>query len=69
MTTSTQETKQDWYFTFGCGQEHSNKYVKIHGTFSEARAEMYSRFGTKWSMQYESAEEAGIKQWGYEELK
>ena len=26
-----------WYFTFGTDTELANKYVKIHGTWDEAR--------------------------------
>lgn len=45
-----------WYFTFGCGQEHAGHYVKIKGTFSEARAKMFDRFGDKWAFQYSEQE-------------
>jgi hypothetical protein len=41
-----------WYFTFGCGQEHSNHYVAIEAEDSlSARKEMFKRFGDKWSFQ------------------
>lgn len=39
------DKKRDWIFTFGCGQEHAGHYVKIHGTYDEARAEMFRRYG------------------------
>lgn len=41
-----------WVFTFGMGHEHRGHYVRIHGTFSEARAEMVRRFGSEWAFQY-----------------
>ena len=41
-----------WYFTFGCGQKHAGHYVKIFGTFDEARQEMFRRYGAKWAFQY-----------------
>ena len=62
------EPIKDWYFTFGTGQKHAGKYVRIVGTHSSARNEMFSRFGPKWCMQYGSAEAAGVERWGYQEL-
>lgn len=41
-----------WIFTFGCGHEHAGKYVKIHGTFSEARQKMFDKYGEDWAFQY-----------------
>ena len=41
-----------WVFTFGMGHEHRGHYVRIYGTFSEARAEMTRRFGSEWAFQY-----------------
>lgn len=50
--------KQYWIFTFGCGQEHEGKYVKIWGTFGEAREKMFEKYGDKWAFQYTE------KEWG-----
>jgi hypothetical protein len=61
----TEEKEQDWFFTFGCGQEWEGFYVILHGTWESAREKMVADFGTKWCMQYESAEAAGIERWGY----
>lgn len=41
-----------WIFTFGCGQENAGKYVKIRGTFQEARAKMFEKYGEEWAFQY-----------------
>ena len=41
-----------WYFTFGCGQQHAGRYVKIWGTLMDARDRMFERYGAKWSFQY-----------------
>ena len=41
-----------WVFTFGCGQKYAGFYVKITGTFSEAREKMFKRYGNKWAFQY-----------------
>ena len=50
-----------YYFTFGCGQPHENCYHVIETESSgEARKLMFERFGHKWAMQYNSAEEAGV---------
>lgn len=45
-----------WIFTFGIGQEHGGKYVRIWGTYSEARAKMVKKYGDKWAFQYEEKE-------------
>ncbi len=63
------EQEKDWYFTFGSGQAFPNGYVKIRGTFASARAAMFDRFGPKWSMQYGSAEEAGVERWNLKEVQ
>ena len=59
-----QEQPKNWYFTFGCGQMYANHYIIFYGTYASAREQMLENFGTKWSMQYESAEAAGIERWG-----
>jgi len=41
-----------WYFTFGCGQKHAGKYVKIMGTFNQARHKMFDKYGKDWGFQY-----------------
>ena len=40
-----------WVFTFGCGQPHAGYYVKIRGTFAEAREKMVKKYGIKWAFQ------------------
>lgn len=60
---------KDWFFTFGSGHAHPNGYVKIHGTFGEARDAMFARFGPKWCMQYGSADEAGVSRWNLREVQ
>lgn len=45
-----------WYFTFGCGQKHAGHYVKIRGTYGEARKKMFERFGDEWAFQYSEQE-------------
>lgn len=44
--------RRNWIFTFGNDHEFAGNYVKIFGTYEEARAEMFSRFGDKWAFQY-----------------
>ena len=41
-----------WIFTFGFGQRHAGKYVKIFGTYGEARRVMFDRYGYEWFTQY-----------------
>lgn len=51
------EKRQNWYFSFGQGQTHNGRYVKLFGTQMETRKKMFDKFGQKWSMQYSE------KQW------
>ena len=46
------QNKQYWIFTFGSGQKHEGYYVKINGTYGEAREKMFDRYGEEWSFQY-----------------
>lgn len=41
-----------WYFTFCCGQRNAGHYVRIFGTFDEARQKMIDRYGLEWALQY-----------------
>lgn len=51
-----------WYiFTFGSGQEHHGHYVRIFGTFEEARKQMIAEFGLKWAFQYSEKEWEDLK--------
>lgn len=45
--------KEEWWvFTFGCGHPHAGYYVKIKGSFDEARKKMFQKYGAKWGLQY-----------------
>ena len=48
----TGEEETDWIFTFGEDQPHEGKFVRIHGTFGQARREMIRMFGDEWAFQY-----------------
>lgn len=42
-----------WIFTFGCGQPHAGKAVKIAGEdFFDARQKMINKYGEEWAFQY-----------------
>ena len=41
-----------WIFTFGYGQKYEGHYVKINGTFGEAREKMFDKYGEEWAFQY-----------------
>ena len=44
---------ENWYFTFGFGQQFPNGYVKISAaSYGEAREEMVRQYGDKWAFQY-----------------
>ena len=66
--------RQDWIFTFGVGHESpghgrlGHRFVRIHGTWNEARREMVRRHGQTWAFQYPSEEAAGVKKWQLIEL-
>lgn len=61
---------RDWYFTFGCGQEHAGYYVKITAPYNIARGIMFKKYGSKWSFQYGDNEyEDCIACWDYKELE
>ena len=51
------EGRKIWYFTF-CQKQSllKNRFVKIHGTFNEARSIMMDNFGTLWAFQYSEEE-------------
>lgn len=58
------------YFTFGFGQGHDNCYTVIDADDAlTAREEMFRRWGQKWSMQYRSADEAGVKEFGLRRIQ
>lgn len=59
-----------WFFTFGFGQPRENCYHAIEAEDSgKARDKMFERFGAKWSMQYDSAEAAGVEKYNLKEIK
>ena len=62
------EVRRDWYFTFGGAHAFPNGFVKIHGTYGEARDQMVQWFGDKWAFQYPSAEEAGVERFNLKEV-
>lgn len=60
-------------FTFGFGQVHQGGYVVIDAdSTTEARDEMFRRFGDKWSMHYQppmARETAGVEKYNLTEVK
>lgn len=59
---------REWIFTFGMGQKHALRFVRIVGTVDSSREEMFARFGTAWASQYPSVEAAGVEKFGLLEL-
>ena len=45
--------EQEWVFTFGSGQQHDGRFVRIFGSFEDARERMCMVFGTAWCDQYD----------------
>lgn len=46
----------EWIFTFGYGHALQGYYVRVKGSYSEARRKMIEKFGLHWAFQY-SAED------------
>lgn len=60
-----EEIKRDWYFTFCYDSPHAKCYLVIsNATWAEARDKVMARFGTKWAFQYETADLAGVDEYG-----
>ena len=45
-----------YIFTFGCGQQHEGRYVKVYGSYVEAREKMIEKYGKEWAFQYSEEE-------------
>lgn len=41
-----------WYFTFGSNSSNEGKCIKLYGTYSGTRGDMFEMFGNKWAFQY-----------------
>lgn len=73
QSTAKSQVREEWIFTFGSGQRYreesvSHRFVRIPGTYAEARAVMLAYFGNTWCGQYRSPEEAGTAWYGLAEL-
>ena len=56
---------KSFYFTFGCGSDNANCYVEIQAEdYGKAREIMFEHYGDKWAFQYDSAEKAGVMEFG-----
>lgn len=44
--------KEEWIFTFGSGQQYEGCFVRIPGTWGEAREKMVKKYGLEWAFQY-----------------
>lgn len=54
-----------WVFTFGLGHENGGHYVKIYGSYYEARDKMINKYGTGWAFQYSESEWNKLKSIGH----
>lgn len=49
--------RQTWYFTFGWGQQHANRFFVVKdATYEQARERMFNAFGREWGFQYDEAQ-------------
>lgn len=64
------KSSECWYFTFMLGQgDLGFKFVKIEGTYAQARKKMVQEFGTRWGFQYSEKDFAGqAEKYGLSEL-
>ena len=46
---------ETYYFTFCFGQPQAGCFVKLTGTYNEARSKMFLLYGDKWGFQYDEA--------------
>jgi len=61
---------KEWIFTFGFGQKHEGKFIRVLGeSRQDARKKIDEMFGNKFAFQYENEEEAGVKEYNLQELK
>lgn len=51
---SKEQTK--WLFTFGYGHRFSGRYVVFSGSYSEARDQMFEKYGIEWCGQYSESQ-------------
>lgn len=59
-----------FYFTFGYNTPNRNKYFVIEADDANAaRVEMFRLFDREWSMQYDSADAAGVERFGLTRLE
>ena len=67
----TGQEQNNWYFTFGCGTKHADRYVKITTSdYGRARQLMFERYGKKWAFQYSEEEyDEAIAKWNYRLLE
>ena len=50
------EKEESYFFTFGYGQPHEGKYVKVYGDYATARKKMVDKYGLNWAFQYSDKE-------------
>ena len=63
--------QKKWWFTFTCGIDDPNRncYTVIEAEDARAaRTKMFAAWGNKWAFQYDSAEDAGVKEFGLKEI-
>lgn len=52
----TDKKNECWIFTFGSGHKHQGFFVRIYGTYHQARDLMIEKYGTAWAFQYSQEE-------------
>lgn len=68
------ELVQEWFFSFGfdhtteTGYPLRDKYLKVVGTYGEAREIVVRHRGAKWAFQYNTEEELGVERFGLAQI-
>ena len=52
----SQDTVQNYYFTFGVCTNKGGNYIKIEGTAESTRKKMVAVHGLEWAFQYNEAD-------------
>lgn len=60
---------QEWLFTFGHGHKYPNKFIRLFGSYSEARELMFVLYNDKWAFQYPASKEEELAKYGITEVK
>lgn len=69
ISTRVEKKVEDvWLFTFGYGHEFPNRFVRVEGSYGEARLKMFKMYGDRWAFQYPLSDESHLIEHGVTEM-